>query len=49
VWGSSGKEARQLSKLQRLLGRVEDTDRKLLLSLAQKMAGRRNGRKSIAA
>ena len=49
VWGSSGKEARILSKLRRLLGRVEDGDRKLLMSLAQKMAGKRNGRKSIAA
>ncbi len=49
VWGSSGKEARLLSRLQRLLGRVEQNDRKLLMSLAQKMAGRRNGRKSIAA
>jgi len=49
VWGSSGKEARFLSHLQRLLGRVEEGDRKLLMSLAQKMAGRRNGRKSMAA
>ena len=49
VWGSSGKEARLLSRLQRLLGRVEQNDRKLLMSLAQKMATRRNGRKSIAA
>lgn len=49
VWGSSGREARLLSKLQRLLGRVEENDRKLLMSLAQKMATRRNGRKSIAA
>ena len=49
VWGSSGKEARLLSKLQGLIGRVEESDRKLLMSLAQKMATRRNGRKSIAA
>jgi len=49
VWGSSGKESRFLSHLQRLLGRVEEGDRKLLMSLAQKMAGRRNGRKSMAA
>ena len=49
VWGSSGKEARLLSRLQRLLGRVEQSDRMLLMSLAQKMAGRRNRRKSIAA
>jgi transcriptional regulator with XRE-family HTH domain len=50
VWGSSGREARLLSKVQRLLlGRVEENDRKPLMSLAQKMATRRNGRKSIAA
>ena len=49
VWGSSGKEARLLSKLQRLLGRLEENDRKLLMSLAQKMAQRSNGRKSVAA
>ena len=49
VWGSSGKEARMLTKLQRLLARAEENDRKLLMSLAQKMAGRRKGRKSIAA
>jgi transcriptional regulator with XRE-family HTH domain len=49
LWGSSGREARILSDFQRLLGRVEENDRKLLMSLAQKMAGRRNGRKSTAA
>jgi transcriptional regulator with XRE-family HTH domain len=49
MWGSSSKEARLVSKLQRLLGRIEEKDRKLLMSLTQKMAGRRNVRKSIAA
>jgi transcriptional regulator with XRE-family HTH domain len=49
VWGSSGKDARLLWKLQRLLGRLEENDRKLLMSLAQKMAQRSNGRKSVAA
>ena len=37
LWGSSGKDARVLSVLRKLLGRVNDKDRKLLLSLAQKM------------
>jgi len=37
VWGSSGKEARMLSELRRLLGRVDERDRKILMSLAQKM------------
>jgi transcriptional regulator with XRE-family HTH domain len=49
LWGSSGREARILSKFQKLLGRVEQNDRKLLLSLAQEMAGRRGGRKSANA
>ena len=49
LWGSSGREARILSDFQRLLGRVEENDRKLLMSFAQKMAGRRNGRKSAIA
>jgi len=31
------------------LGRVEERDRKFLMSFAQKLATKRNGRKSIAA
>ncbi len=49
TWGSTGKEARFLSQLRRFLGRVEHTDRQLILSLAQKMATRRSGRRSAAA
>lgn len=40
VWGSSGKNARVLSKFLRLLGRIEEGDRHLLLHVAQKMANR---------
>ena len=40
VWGSTGKEARYLNKFRRLLGKTEESDRKLLLNLAQKMANR---------
>ena len=40
VWGSTGKEARYLNKLRRLLGKTEELDRKLLLYMAQKMANR---------
>jgi transcriptional regulator with XRE-family HTH domain len=40
VWGSSGKHARVLSKFRRLLGRIEEGDRRLLLHMAQKMANR---------
>lgn len=40
AWGSSGKEARVLSKFRRLLGKIEEDDRRLLLHMAQKMASR---------
>lgn len=40
VWGHSGKEARLLNKFRRLMGRVEEGDRRLLLYMAQKMANR---------
>jgi transcriptional regulator with XRE-family HTH domain len=40
AWGSSGKDARFLSDLRRLLGRASEEDRKLLLHMAQKMARR---------
>ena len=40
AWGSSGKDARYLGKLRRLLAKTEDEDRKLLLHMAQKMAKR---------
>ena len=38
AWGSSGKDARFLNKLRRLLGKANEQDRKLLLNVAQKMA-----------
>ena len=44
AWGSSGKDARFLNKLRRLLAKTEEADRKLLLHMAQKMARPRNGR-----
>ncbi len=40
VWGSTGKEARLLTKFRRLMGRIEEGDRRLLLYMAQKMADR---------
>ena len=40
AWGSSGKEARLLTKFRRLLGRIDESDRRLLLYMAQKMASR---------
>src|ERR1700726_4586719 len=44
AWGSSGKDVRYLGKLRRLLARSEDGDRKLLLYMAQKMAGTKSRR-----
>src|SRR3984893_12197624 len=38
AWGSSGKDARWLAKFRRLLGRTEESDRKILMFMAQKMA-----------
>ena len=39
VWGSVGKDARYLNKLRRLLAKTEEGNRKLILYMAQKMAG----------
>ena len=39
AWGNSGKDARYLSKLRRLLAKTEEGNRKLILYMAQKMAG----------
>ena len=49
AWGSSGKDARFLSNFRRLLGRIEETDRKFLMAFAQKLASKRNGHKASAA
>ena len=38
AWGGSGKEARLLAKFCRLFSRMEESDRGLLLLMAQKMA-----------
>lgn len=40
VWGSAGKEARFLNRFRRILGRLDEGDRRLLLYMAQKMANR---------
>jgi transcriptional regulator with XRE-family HTH domain len=52
AWGASGRNARFLSQLRRCLGRMDDSDRKLLMASAQKIAsdGRiRHGSAGIAA
>jgi len=48
AWGSSGKDARFLNKLRRLLSKAEVADRKLLLYLAQKMSQAKNGRARVS-
>ena len=40
AWGSFGKDARYLNKLRRLIAKSDDSNRKLLLHMAQKMAYR---------
>jgi transcriptional regulator with XRE-family HTH domain len=42
AWGAAGRNARFLSQLRRCLGRMKDSDRKLLMAGAQKIAS--NGR-----
>ncbi len=37
LWGSSGKEARELHKLRALLGRMKHAKRKLLFDIARRM------------
>jgi transcriptional regulator with XRE-family HTH domain len=49
AWGSTGKDARYLSRFRRLLARTSEQDRKLLLSLAQKIAAHRSTRTRILA
>jgi transcriptional regulator with XRE-family HTH domain len=41
LWGSSGKDARMLAKFCRLFGRMEESNRNLVLFTAQKMAKRK--------
>jgi transcriptional regulator with XRE-family HTH domain len=44
VWGSSGKNGIYLHKLVKCLSKATDSDRKLLMSLAQKVAAGRSRR-----
>jgi len=38
-WGGSGKDAKMLRQFRRVLARTSENDQKLLLHMAQKMAG----------
>jgi hypothetical protein len=40
AFGTSGKEARFLNRLRRVLGKLDDGDRRLLFYMAQKMTRR---------
>jgi transcriptional regulator with XRE-family HTH domain len=48
AWGSSGKNGIFLHKLVKCLSKATDSDRKLLLSMAQKLAGGRSRRPAAA-
>ena len=48
AWGSSGKNGIYLHKLVKCLSKATDSDRKLLLSMAQKIAGGRSRRPTAA-
>jgi transcriptional regulator with XRE-family HTH domain len=49
AFGSSGKQARYLHKLRKCLSKAEETDRKLLMVMAQKMATSRSRRTTASA
>jgi transcriptional regulator with XRE-family HTH domain len=49
AWGSNGKNSIYLHKLVKCLSKSTDSDRKLLLALAQKVSGERSRRVSKAA
>jgi transcriptional regulator with XRE-family HTH domain len=40
AWGTSGKDAKFLRMLRRLLGKIDEEDRRLILDMAGKMARR---------
>lgn len=46
LWGSSGKDARYLRKLQQCLSRMNETDRDLLLFTVEKMTKPKKSEKS---
>jgi transcriptional regulator with XRE-family HTH domain len=42
IWGSAGKDARMLRKFRQLLGKTNEGDQQLLLSIAYKMTRKRS-------
>ena len=49
VWGSSGRQATYLHKLRKCLSKAAESDRKLIMVMAQKMANGRSRRASVEA
>ena len=49
AWGSSGKDARYLMKFRQQLSRMDESDRRLLLFMAQKMSRHVAGRQGAKA
>jgi transcriptional regulator with XRE-family HTH domain len=47
-WGGRGKDVKALLQLRRLLGRMKDRERIILLAMAQKMAGAHRARGAAA-
>lgn len=43
LWGNSGREARQLDRLRRLLAKMHESDRNALLTFAAQLAHRSRG------
>jgi transcriptional regulator with XRE-family HTH domain len=48
-WGSSGKDARYLMKFRQQLSRMDESDRRLLLFMAQKMSRHVASRQGVKA
>ena len=49
AWGSSGKDSRYLMKFRQQLSRMDESDRRLLLFMAQKMSRHVGGRQGAKA
>jgi transcriptional regulator with XRE-family HTH domain len=45
AWGNSGKDARMLAKFRRLLSKTKESDQRVLMLVAQKMAATNRSRR----
>lgn len=45
AWGNSGKDAKMLAKFRRLLNKTKESDQRVLMLVAQKMAGTNRSRR----